>query len=61
MRLMEADCVLCEMVCPHVMYVGYDLERISRNPFTHFIHLCKNICPEVKIYMEVCFTDATGY
>lgn len=43
------------------MSVGYDLERISRNPFTHFVLLCKKSCPEVKIYMEICFTDATGY
>jgi len=63
MRLMEADCVLYEIVCPHVLYtyVGYDIERISRNPFIHFIHLCKNTRPEVKIYMEICFTDAIGY
>jgi hypothetical protein len=48
-------------VCPHAMYVGYALERISRNPFAHFTYLCKNTCPEVNIYMEICFTDATGY
>lgn len=63
MRLMETDCVLCEIVCPHVLYtyVSYNIERISRNPFTYFIHLCKTPAPEVKIYMEICFTDDIGY
>jgi len=52
---------VCYYVCPHVTYVAYDIERISRNQFTHFVHLCKNACPEVKSYMEICFTDATVF
>jgi len=42
---------VCYYVCPHLTNVGYDLEMISKIPFTHFVHLCKNACPEVKIYM----------